>query len=181
MTHATFSLIPFPDSKLPEIQITGEISRQRSVVEIRYSVTGDVASIHLPPAKSGHGRKDDLWKATCFEFFMALPNQPQYWEYNLSPSGEWNIYHMDAYRRIGFREETLIQNLSLNVSQQKECVAVICSTDISPIVSSSESIQVAITSVIQTKDGHETYWALVHPNLQPDFHVRESFTLALEA
>ena len=104
MTQATFSLIPFPDSKVPEIQITGEISRRRNVIEIRYNVTGDVANIRFPQAQYGHGRKDDLWKATCFEFFIALPNQPQYWEYNLSPSGDWNVYRMDAYRRIGFHE-----------------------------------------------------------------------------
>jgi hypothetical protein len=181
MTHATFSLTPFPDPKLPDIQITGEILRQRSLIEIHYNVTGDVANIRFPPAQSQPGRKDDLWQATCFEFFIALPNEPPYWEYNLSPSGDWNIYRMEAYRRIGFREELSIQNLSLEVSRQREHVAVASSTDISPIVSSSETIQVAITSVIQTKDGHKTYWALAHPNLHADFHLRESFTLALEA
>jgi hypothetical protein len=37
-----------------------------------------------------------------------------------------------------------------------------------------------ISSVIQTLDGYETYWALVHPSQQADFHQREGFILALE-
>jgi hypothetical protein len=34
--------------------------------------------------------------------------------------------------------------------------------------------------VIQTQDRHETYWALVHPQPQADFHLRDSFILELE-
>ena len=34
--------------------------------------------------------------------------------------------------------------------------------------------------VIETVDGERSYWALAHPAGQPDFHHRDSFTLALE-
>jgi hypothetical protein len=97
----------------------------------------------------------------------------------MSPSGDWNIYHMAAYRRLGFREEPLIQRLPFSVKREPGCVSAEAVVDLSPIISEGNSIQVAIASISQSNDGHETYWALTHPNPQPDFHLRESFTLVL--
>ena len=181
MTESQFALFPFADSNAPEIKITGKISRRRNVVMVHYFITGDIASIHFPKKNMCPERKHDLWKATCFEFFIAIPNQPQYWEYNISPSGDWNIYHMDAYRRVGFREETLIKELQIDVRNVGGYITVVAATDLSPIISEGASVQVGITSVIKTDDGYESYWALSHPNPQADFHVRESFILTMAA
>jgi hypothetical protein len=86
---------------------------------------------------------------------------------------------MAAYRRLGFREEPLIQRLPFSVKREPGCVSAEAVVDLSPIISEGNSIQVAIASISQSNDGHETYWALTHPNPQPDFHLRESFTLVL--
>ena len=86
---------------------------------------------------------------------------------------------MDAYRRIGFREETLIQQLPFSVQKEAGCVSVDGTVDLSPIVKEEDLLRVGITSIIQTKEGYETYWALTHPEVQPDFHVRKTFTIAL--
>ena len=45
------------------------------------------------------------------------------------------------------------------------------------IIAGEKPIDVGITSVIQTKHGKETYWALLHPRSEADFHARESFVL----
>jgi hypothetical protein len=179
MTEHAFSLIPFSDPQIPVINITGIISRQNNRLLVHYSLTGEIENIQLPPRSAQLSRKDDLWKATCFEFFLALPDQPQYWEFNMSPSGDWNIYHMDAYRRVGFREETGISELPFSVQNRAGRILVDVTADLSPIIHVEETIQAGITSIIQTKDGYETYWALVHPNPQADFHLRESFILEL--
>lgn len=179
MTEHSFSLIPFPDSNIPDIKIAGRISRQAQQFSVQFSLTGNVEQLLLPESSAHPTRKDELWKSTCFEFFIATPNKPEYWEFNTSPSGHWNVYHMDAYRRVGFREETRIQRLSFSVQRDSGCVSVDAAVDLSPIVRADESILVGITSIIQTHDGHETYWALAHPHPQADFHLRESFTLEL--
>ena len=174
-----FTLIPFPAPKIPAIEITGTITRQENLLSIRYVVQGDIDSILLPgPATST--RKDDLWKATCFEFFLAIPHLPEYWEFNLSPSGEWNVYHMDAYRRTGFREETAISDLLFEFKQQTDELSLGLSVDLTPIICIEQNFQMGITSIIQTKEGNETYWALAHPGQQADFHLRESFVIKLE-
>jgi hypothetical protein len=122
----------------------------------------------------------ELWLGTCFEFFLALPDQPQYWEFNLSPSGEWNAFHMDGYRRIGFREEERIDDLRVQYRNDLDCIVISTVANLSRILESQKTIQAGVTSVIQTRDGNETYWALGHPQTEPDFHWRESFTLVLE-
>jgi len=179
MAEYSFSLIPFPDSNIPGIHITGTISRQYNVLRVHYSITGEIQSLLLPEKSTHPSRKDDLWKATCFEFFLAIPNQPQYWEFNMSPSDDWNIYHMDEYRRVGFREETGIAELPFSVQNEAGCILVDVTADVSAMIGVEERIQAAITSIIRTKDDHETYWALLHPNPQADFHLRESFILEL--
>jgi hypothetical protein len=179
MTEQSFSLIPFPAPAIPEITITGTISRQNNFFEVRYALVGNLDQISLPLPSVNTGRKDDLWKATCFEIFMAWKDQPQYWEFNMSASGDWNVYRMDAYRRIGFREETSIQQLPLEIQREDHAWTVVAAIDLNPIFQQNEDLEIGITAVIQTRDGKETYWALTHPAPHADFHLRESFILAL--
>ena len=179
MTEQSFSLIPFPASKIPAISITGKISRQTNRIALLYSLSGNTDDVFLPPRALNSIRRDELWKTTCFEFFLAIKDQPQYWEFNFSPSGNWNIYRMDAYRRIGFREETLIPSLEFEMQRKADIIFLNATIDLSPIVRESQLLDVGVTAIIQTKDNDETYWALLHPAPQADFHLRESFVCSL--
>lgn len=179
MTELSFTLFPFPDQNLPDIQITGQISRKNNLLTVHYSLTGSVEVVLFPSASLQPARKDDLWKATCFEFFLSIPNQPQYWEFNISPSGHWNVYKMDAYRRVGFREETQFQQLPFSYGIGAGYISVKVAVDLSPIIQAKDTIQAGVTSIIRTRDSHESYWALAHPQPQADFHLRESFVLKI--
>jgi hypothetical protein len=175
----SFALMPFPAPAIPQITITGNISRQSNLLALHYSVAGKIEDILLPSPSAHPDRKDDLWKTTCFEFFLASPNQPQYWEFNMSPSGDWNIYHMDTYRRAGFREEMSIQRLPFALHKEADRLRLNVNVDLSPLFLQTQPLEMAITAVIQTKHRNETYWALAHQASQADFHLRESFTLVL--
>lgn len=178
----TFRLIPFPANDLPQIQITGEIERIKKRLSIHYSVTGEIDSILLPALSDFPSRKHDLWKATCFEFFIAFKDQPGYWEFNLSPSGAWNVYAMDAYRQVNMREETGFPQLPFEFVNTDGGLSVDVSVDLSPILARDSILQIGITAILQTEDGNETYWALSHPGVpttQADFHLRESFAIEL--
>ena len=179
MTEHTFSLIPFSAPNLPNISITGKISLQKNIVHLRYSLSGEIENILLPPASVNPSRKDDLWKMTCFELFLALKDQPQYWEFNMSPSGDWKVYHMDAYRRVGFREETSIRQLPFENSNEAGVFHLNARVDLNPILPPNQLLEFGITAIIQTADSNETYWALSHPAPFADFHLRESFILGL--
>ena len=48
--------------------------------------------LSLESIKNTNERKHDLWKDTCFEFFIKWGDEPAYREYNLSLSGAWQCY-----------------------------------------------------------------------------------------
>jgi len=172
-------LIPFPAAQIPSIEITGKVARQDNVLSIHYSVQGEIDNILLPVQSDTPARKHDLWKATCFEFFVAAKKQPEYWEFNLSPSSDWNVYAMDAYRQVNMREEIAFQQLPFQFRKTNAELLLDISLDLSFIVRPEQGIQLGITAIIQTRDAIETYWALAHPAAQADFHLRESFLLGL--
>jgi hypothetical protein len=178
MIERSFSLIPFPAATLPDISISGKVSLQENIATLHYSLTGKIEDILLP-SSANPSRKNDLWKSTCFEFFLAIRDQPQYWEFNLSPSGDWNVYHMDKYRRVGFREETLIQQLAFEVQKETAGIFLNVRADLTPLFQPGLVLEFGVTAIVQTPDGKETYWALRHPAPVADFHLRESFTLVL--
>ena len=47
------------------------------------------------------------------------------------------------------------------------------------IVTADRPLAVGIAAVIQLAGGGLTYWALIHPGLQADFHRRDSFLVEL--
>jgi len=150
-------------------------------LSIRYEVHGEIEQILFPVISSTPARKDDLWRATCFEFFIAIQDQPQYWEFNMSPSGDWNIYAMDAYRQINMREETAFTQLPFEFRKTNDKILLDISVDLNPILQANQVLQIGITTIIQTIDGNESYWALAHPGPHADFHLRESFSIRLDA
>jgi hypothetical protein len=181
MSERSFSLTPFEAPPMPAVTITGRISLQDHLLSLHYSLEGKIDAVLLPPAARQASRRDELWRSTCFEFFLAIKNQAGYWEFNMSPSGDWNVYRMDAYRKLGFREETAILQLPFDFRKESEKFLLDVAVDLTPILSPGQQLQLAIAAIIQTRDNNETYWALAHPASRPDFHTRKSFTLQLSA
>lgn len=170
-----FSLIPFSISDSPQITIHGIVNRQRSRFLFSYIVAGNIEKIFFPSPIANPIRKDDLWKTTCFEFFLAVKNSPRYWEFNLSPSGEWNAYVMDAYRQVNMREERRVQRMQFTVQKDAEYFSLEGELDLSACITKESPIELGIASVIKTNGGRESFWALTHPRAAADFHLRNSF------
>jgi hypothetical protein len=179
MMEQSFSLIPFPAPAIPDVIMQGAVARQNHLLTLHYLMAGDIADIYLPSPSAAPSRAHELWKATCFEFFLAIAAQPQYWEFNVSPCGDWNVYRMDAYRRVGFGEETAVQQLQLEVQKSADRFALRVTVDLRPVFRTTDFLNAGIAAILQTKDGQETYWALTHPASHADFHRRESFILSL--
>jgi hypothetical protein len=177
MTGQAHPLTPFPTSNIPGITLTGSVWFDNHLLAVRYRLAGKVEELLMPSPTRPSRRRGELWKATCFEFFLACEGSPGYWEFNLSPSGDWNVYRMEAYRRIGFREEPAIGGLPFVFSREPDGYALDAAVDLSPILPPGQTLQINITAVLQTRDGTETYWALAHPGPEPDFHLREGFIL----
>ena len=177
MTGQLFSLTPFAAPDRPNLTISGTIDRQKNMICVQYTLVGDLGEIFLPPSISKPARKDELWRTTCFELFIAVKESPQYWEFNMSPSGDWNVYVMDAYRQVNMRQETRIQRLQFQVQKETHYLSLMAAIDLNSFIGSEKLIEAGITCVVQANTKRETYWALVHPQARADFHLRESFVL----
>lgn len=179
MNDQNFSLAPFPSARpLPSVTIDGTIARQAGTLTGRYRLLGPLRDFVIPPWAALADRKDGLWKETCFEVFLAVKGMPRYWEFNLSPTGDWNVYRFTSYRE-GMAEEAAFDVLPFSVERKRDALSLSLELDLGKIVPADASLEVAISAILKHKEGAATYWALTHRGPQPDFHRRDSFIIAL--
>ena len=175
-----FLLKPFPGEGNPAgVTIGGSIGRRADTLSIRCEVRGDLSKVSIPAAAEAPRRQDRLWEETCFELFLGTADSGEYWEFNLSPSGHWNVYRFDGYRE-GMREEPAITSLPFDVRRDSE--ALLAHRGDSASGRSSRQARTSrptVAAVIETSDGGKSHWALVHPASRPDFHRRDGFALIL--
>lgn len=175
--QSNFELVPF--TPIPfDLRITGAITvEEQKYLQINYLLTGDLDCIDIPSPSTQPTRKDDLWENTCLEFFLGVENSPRYWEFNLAPCGDWNIYRFDDYRQ-GMQTETSVTQLPITVDQSPTRFELSLTVDLSfAAIAVGTAIDVAITTVIKSQDADITYWALTHPGQAADFHLRDGFIL----
>ncbi len=175
MNKQKFSLQPF--NSRTNIDISGQINRYKNNLTIKYTLAGKITEILISEPKNKPNRQHNLWQTTCFEFFLAIKDSLQYWEFNLSPNGDWNIYRFDNYRQ-GMKEETAFRSLPFLVRKDLNSFNLYLEFELAKIVNKEQEIEVAIATVIKTKDSEITYWALNHPSQEADFHHRDSFLMA---
>ena len=129
-------------------------------------------------ARAMRGAADGLWQHTCCEAFVAAVDGVEYHEFNFSPSGQWAAYRFLVYRErdtddqpsvaptIGFQR--LPEGFRLDALIARELLPAAC------------QFHIGLTAVIEAAVGGNSYWALAHCATQPDFHLRQSFSLTLD-
>ena len=174
-----FQLQPFPGEPAPAgLAIGGSASRDGQCLNLRYRLSGPLQPLRLPEPAATPRRRDELWQSTCLEGFLALPGDPGYWELNVCPSGDWNLYRLDAYRQ-GLRPEPDATAPLLQRRIKGQGLELSVSLPLPPRLATATGLELGITAVIATGEGELSYWALRHPGEQADFHRREGFTLRL--
>ena len=132
----------------------------------------------IPAAAEAPRRKDRLWEETCLELFLGTADSGEYWEFNLSPSGHWNVYRFTRYRE-GMREETAITSLPFDVRRDSEGFVLTAEIGVGKIVPAGRDLEATVAAVVETIDEGKSHWALAHPASRPDFHRRDGFALIL--
>lgn len=114
----------------------------------------------VPGASPAPARRDRLSESTCLEAFLTPVGQPEYWELNLSPSGDWNLYRFDDYRR-GMRQEPRAGAPAVRTALDDRGTLTFAATlDLAPIAElASAPLDVGITAVLESIDGRRSYWA----------------------
>ena len=86
---------------------------------------------------------------------------------------------MDAYRQVNMREESVFSQLPFEFKKSNAALTLELSVDLNLILQANDALQLGITTIIQTSNGNEMYWALSHPGTNADFHLRESFVVRI--
>jgi hypothetical protein len=176
---SNFSLRPFPtDGLISQIEISGRIERHDDSIAIEYLLQGDLDNIAIDPPSAAPTRKLELWTDTCFEFFMGVVGDRRYWEFNLAPTGDWNVFHLDDYRQ-GLRDEIAFTSLPCTVDRTANSLQLKLEFDLGKIIKTDLKLEMAITAVIKSTQNEISYWALTHTGTEADFHRRDSFTIEL--
>ncbi len=187
-----FRLIPFPSVRgggapqttLGSLSITGTLAIAADAVRIDYQLAGDLSKLSIPAASTDPQRRDGLWQSTCLELFLAAQGAREYWEFNLSPAGHWNVYQLDDYRQ-GLKAEAAYQQLPFGVecSHQQLNLSLRCTLPPGLLASlqapNAAGLEANVTAVIEHTDGPIAYWALHHPAPDADFHHRGGFHIKL--
>jgi hypothetical protein len=141
---------------------------------LRFRIDG-CRQVRLPPPEQP-GRADELWKATCFELFLAGEGGC-YREFNFSPSGQWAAYRFAGYRhRTGDFDPIAVPEIKLDSG-----ASVLTFTVFLDERELECATHASLTAVIEEAGGRISYWADRHPAEKPDFHNPACFVLPLPA
>jgi len=189
-----------PADSTNALELWADATRSHGQLTLHYRLSWSLASsaVLVPPRASARAedpapqRRDGLWQHTCFEAFLAPLGGESYWEVNLSPSGDWNVYRFAAYRSDQQLEQsyatlpfTLMgpRPAPPKASCQNPSVRVLLELDLCcalpPVLAQAPELELGLTAVIEQVDGALSYWALNHPGPEPDFHDRRGWGLRL--
>lgn len=171
--------MPHPDNPTADYTLDVTLTRVgKSVLLLDYVVTGAIDRLVVPAPKIG-ARTDGLWRTTCFELFLRPGDGNGYFEYNLSPSGQWAIYRFEDYRAgmVPVEECAVVRSWTAQTSGQLLHTALI---EVEHDFDKGRAM-LGASAVIEHGDGAKAYWALRHPPGNADFHHPDCFALALGA
>jgi hypothetical protein len=182
MANGDASIIPLlahpdaPNNGVRRVAARAEATGRDSL-RFQYVLEADPLRVRIPPPVTDAGRTDKLWAHTCFEAFVGSPESPGYLELNFSPSGQWAAYRFDSYRqgmtpaleavpRLALRRLGDTLELQAEVKMDRGSLG--------------RRLRIALSTVVEDREGRLSYWAVRHPAGRPDFHHPEGFALALE-
>ena len=149
----------------------------RGKIQVDYRVSGAVSELEVPAQAQPH-RVEGLWKNTCFEIFIKQSDKEIDLEYNFSPSSQWAVYQFSSYRRDMAEVATAAPEI---IVEWQEFDLVISASLYLPDGWQESDVKVGLSAVLATQNGNRSYWALVHPEGDPDFHHKDCFALELKA
>jgi len=146
-----------------------------------FHATGATNEIRIPSPQVP-AFVEGLWQHSCFEVFISVDEGPGYYEYNLSPSGQWALFEFRGYRDgEPLADPNLKPVVQFETSPRTFRLQALLPLARIDSGNKTSCLRIGLSAVIEHCDGTLGYWALRHPAETPDFHDANSFALTLEA
>ena len=148
---------------------------------LRFQLSGDTSAIIFAEKAPQPRRRDNLWRATCFEFFARANDGARYVEMNFSSSGDWAAYSFHGYRD-DMRPIAAMPPPVISFAGMDGTISFDAMFDAQSLLQSigPPPWRVGLALVAAGAEGMR-YWALNHPSGKPDFHNEACFTLQVPA
>ena len=171
-------LLPHASSDDAARTLLAHADREGTELLLRFELTR-TGGLVIPPPGAAPSRRDGLWRHTCLEAFVRPAGSEAYLEVNLSPSGDWAVYHFTG-RRTGM-ESPQVERPVIQVEAQGPYTWTLrASIDLAGLLSPAVPWELALAAVLEDQGGVRSYWALAHPaEGPPDFHDPACFVLEL--
>lgn len=174
----TYALVPHPAT--PPLAVRRIEARVVAIdaqwLRLRWRIDGPERLV--VPAFAGKGRADELWKTTCFEFFVRPSDGMAYVELNLSSSERWNAYDFSGYRE-GMAERGMPHEPVCTMRRGQSMAIFDAAVPVEGLPALPWATSFAC--VIEEEGGHRSYWAMAHCGDRPDFHDPACFAGAVPA
>jgi hypothetical protein len=146
---------------------------------LHYFITGR-AGLLVPgyPSPATRRRADDLWQHTCFEAFVKPQGGEAYWEFNLAPTWDWQVYALTGYR-TGRHPAADIAVPTVDARYARDSWDLRVHWELAAAIPNDRPWQIGVSAVIQDTNGVLSYWALKHAPGKPDFHHPDAFALTV--
>lgn len=174
MAKKRFYLKPFHLLNPNLFSICADLEFGDRSMKIEYSIVGPMNQLRLPPRSIKPARRDGLWESTCFEFFVGEKNSQHYWEFNFSPSLDWQAYSFLTYRD-GRRDA---EGIAVDLERYESATHLEICVKLGghQIFEYPRRLEGSVAGVIETTESQKSYWAIEHRGPRADFHRRDSFT-----
>jgi hypothetical protein len=151
------------------------------VLSVTYRIAADLDCLRIPgPAEARAA--EPLWQHTCCEIFIRRETADAYHEFNFSPSGAWTAYAFERYRQGGpLVDPALDPAIAVRMAEGELSLEACVRLDRLSERHAHAALQLALSAVIEDREGVLSYWALRHAEGKPDFHDARAFALALAA
>jgi predicted GIY-YIG superfamily endonuclease len=165
-----FPHLAYPPSE--DMSLAVEVGRAAEQLRFRYRLTGSIGRLAIAEG-TGQARMDELWRHTCFEAFIAAENG-SYIECNFAPSGDWQVYRFEGHRSGLSRPE--VQAPLISCKRDRFALELRATVELPGLPIQA---RLNLTAVVEERSGRRSYWALAHPDGEPDFHHPDCFVLDL--
>ena len=161
-----------PHSQKTELTIVSRLTFDSNNISLHFKISGAVKKYQIP-LKENLKRANNLWKATCFELFLANSKTQSYYEINISPTLHWNIYRLETYRA---EPKELISSSKpiIEIKEDEKSYEIDFELECKEL-DLVEFDQYNLAVILLNKQNEREFWAVNPVGERPDFHDRGGF------